>query len=374
MTSPGGAEAAAPYIRATERRMEYSEESRAGTAMARADLLKKLFTGYQRRDDQAFRQAAEELIVDERKKEHSILANELERILRNGHSEKGTLKRLAPLEPGPMDSDRRMALVEVRQPHRYMDDLVLEPPIRCAVERVLREFREWEVLEANGLAPIRRVIFCGPSGCGKTAMAEAMSAELAIPMLYVRFDAVVSSLLGETAANLRKVFDYARRGQWVLFFDEFDAIGRSRDDTTEHGEIKRVLNSFLQIVDNFDGRSLVIAATNFEQVLDPAVWRRFDETVRFERPQESHLKLLARKRLSPVNSTDAQIDQLAAAFAGSSYADAERACLDIRKACVLRNSRQVTDSDVEDALARHAYRQSVLRKASASDTPTVDRD
>lgn len=374
MTSPGAAGAAAPYMRATEKRMEYSEESRAGTAMARADLLKKLFTGYQRRDDQAFRQAAEELIVDERKKEHSILANELERILRNGHSEKGTLKRLAPLEPGPMDSDRRMALVEVRQPHRYMDDLVLEPPIRCAVERVLREFREWEVLEANGLAPIRRVIFCGPSGCGKTAMAEAMSAELAIPMLYVRFDAVVSSLLGETAANLRKVFDYARRGQWVLFFDEFDAIGRSRDDTTEHGEIKRVLNSFLQIVDNFDGRSLVIAATNFEQVLDPAVWRRFDETVRFERPQESHLKLLARKRLSPVNSTDAQIDRLAAAFAGSSYADAERACLDIRKACVLRNGRHVTDSDVEDALARHSYRMSVLRKASASDTPTVDRD
>ena len=342
--------------------------------MARADLLKKLFTGYQRRDDQAFKQAAEELIVEERKKQHSILANELERILRNGHSEQGTLKRLVPMEPCPTDSERRMALLDVRQPQRYMDDLVLEPPVRCAVDRVLREFREWDVLEANGLVPIRRVIFCGPSGCGKTAMAEAMSAELGIPMLYVRFDAVVSSLLGETAANLRKVFEYARRGQWVLFFDEFDAIGRSRDDTTEHGEIKRVLNSFLQIVDNFDGRSLVIAATNFEQVLDPAVWRRFDETIRFERPQEPQLKLLARKRLNPVSSTDAQIDRIAAAFSGSSYADAERACLDIRKVCVLRNSRQVTDSDVEDALARHAYRQSVLRKASASDAPTVDRD
>jgi len=199
--------------------------------MARADLLKKLFTGYQRRDDQAFKQAAEELIVEERKKQHSILANELERILRNGHSEQGTLKRLVPMEPGPTDSERRMALLDVRQPQRYMDDLVLEPPVRCAVDRVLREFREWDVLEANGLVPIRRVIFCGPSGCGKTAMAEAMSAELGIPMLYVRFDAVVSSLLGETAANLRKVFEYARRGQWVLFFDEFDAIGRSRDDT-----------------------------------------------------------------------------------------------------------------------------------------------
>jgi SpoVK/Ycf46/Vps4 family AAA+-type ATPase len=342
--------------------------------MARADLLKKLFTGYQRRDDQAFRQAAEELIVEERKKQHSVLANDLERILRNGHADNGTLKRLVSLEPGPMDSERRMALLEVRQPHRYMDDLILDAPIRAAVDRLVREFRECDVLEANGLTPIRRVIFCGPSGCGKTAMAEAISAELAVPMLYVRFDAVVSSLLGETAANLRKVFDYAKRGQWVLFFDEFDAIGRSRDDTTEHGEIKRVLNSFLQIVDNFDSRSLVIAASNFEQVLDPAVWRRFDEIVRFERPDESHLKLLARKRLSPVAFTDAQIDRLAAALSGSSYADAERACLEIRKACVLRNSRQMNDSDLEDALARHAYRQSVLRKASAADAPSVDRD
>lgn len=342
--------------------------------MARADLLKKLFTGYQRRDDQAFRQAAEELIVDERKKQHSVLANELERILRNGHTDNGTLKRLVSMEPGPTDSERRMALLEVRQPQRYMDDLVVDPPVRAAVDRLVREFREWDVLEANGLTPIRRVIFCGPSGCGKTAMAEALSAELAVPMLYVRFDAVVSSLLGETAANLRKVFDYARRGQWVLFFDEFDAIGRSRDDTTEHGEIKRVLNSFLQIVDNFDGRSLIVAASNFEQVLDPAVWRRFDEMVRFERPDESHLKLLARKRLTPVTFSDVQIDRLARELSGSSYADAERACLEIRKACVLRNGRQVNDSDVDDALARHAYRKSVLRKASATDAPSVDRD
>lgn len=346
--------------------------SRVTAAMARADLLKKLFTGYQRRDDQAFRQAAEELIVEERKKQHSILANELERILRNGHAEQGTLKRL--VEAGPMDLERRMALLEVRQPQRYLDDLVLDAPVRTAVDRIVREFREWDVLEANGLTPIRRVIFCGPSGCGKTAMAEAISAELAVPMLYVRFDAVVSSLLGETAANLRKVFDYARRGQWVLFFDEFDAIGRSRDDTTEHGEIKRVLNSFLQIVDNFDGRSLLIAASNFEQVLDPAVWRRFDEVVRFERPDESHLKLLARKRLVPVSFTGAQVERLAKVLAGSSYADAERACLDIRKACVLCNSRQVGDSDVEEALTRHAYRQSVLKKASAADAPSVDRD
>ena len=342
--------------------------------MARADLLKKLLAGYQRRDDAAFRQAAEELILEERKKQHSILANELERILRNGNSVPGSLKRLMPAEQSPTDSERRMALLEIRQPKRYLDDLVLDSAVRNAVERIMREFREWEVLEANGLMPIRRVIFCGPPGCGKTAMAEAMAAELSIPMLYVRFDAVVSSLLGETAANLRKVFDYSRRGQWVVFFDEFDAIGRSRDDATEHGEIKRVLNSFLQIMDNFDGRSLIIAATNFEQVLDPAIWRRFDEMVRFERPQEPQLMLLVRKRLGPVSFTETQVERLAASLSGSSYADAERVCLDARKACVLRCERKLNDQDVDDALTKHSYRQSVLFKASASGTPAVDRN
>ena len=197
-------------------------------------------------------------------------------------------------------------------------------------------------------------------------MAEALAAELALPMLYVRFDAVVSSLLGETAANLRKVFDYARRGQWILFFDEFDAIGRSRDDATEHGEIKRVLNSFLQIIDNFEGRSIIIAATNFEHVLDPAIWRRFDDIVRFERPTELQLKLLVQKRLRPVGFSSAQVNRLAASLSGSSYADAERVCLDIRKVCALRNDRHLSDDDVERALSRHVYRQSVLSKASLS--------
>jgi SpoVK/Ycf46/Vps4 family AAA+-type ATPase len=342
--------------------------------MARADLLKKLFSGYQRRDDPAFRQAAEDLIGEERKKRHVVLANELERILRNGSTDARNGKELVPIDQSPLDSDRKAPLLEVRQPQRYLSDLVLEKPVQDSVDRIMREFREWDVLEANGIPPMRRVLFCGPSGCGKTAMAEVFASELALPLVYVRFDAVVSSLLGETAANLRKVFEYARRGRWIIFFDEFDAIGRSRDDTTEHGEIKRVLNSFLQIMDNFDGRSLVIAATNFEQVLDFAVWRRFDEVVRFERPADTQLRLVIRKRLAPLEFQEFQIDEVAKPLAGSSYADAERVCFDIRKSCVLRNDRRVSSQDLEDAISRHNYRRSVLHKATATASPIVDRE
>jgi len=342
--------------------------------MARADLLRKLFAGYQRHDDAAFRSAAAEMIDEERRKSHPILANELDRILRNGSGVNGETKTMIPFQPAPSDSDRKMALLEVRQPQRFLNELVLDAKVCASIQGMIREFREWDVLEANGLLPVRRVAFCGPSGCGKTAMAEAVAAELALPMVYVRFDAVVSSLLGETAANLRKVFDYAQRGRWILFFDEFDAIGRSRDDASEHGELKRVLNSFLQILDNFTGRSLVIAATNFEQVLDPAVWRRFDEIVRFERPAETQIKLLARKRLASVTVSDEQVDRLAPALNGSSYADAERVYLDIRKQCVLRGDRRVQEDDVEQALARHHYRLSVLRKSAPPGPPQVDRD
>lgn len=344
--------------------------------MARADLLKKLIQSYQKRDDRAFREAAAEIIEEERKKHHIVLANELERMLKNGngHVEHGQQPNLEPFGAIPRDVDKGISLLETKWTNRYLDDLILSKEIRNSIERLIREFREWEVLEANGLLPVRRVLFCGPSGCGKTAAAEAIAAELGLPLLYVRFDAVVSSLLGETAANLRRVFDYAQRGQWVMFFDEFDAIGRSRDDPTEHSEIKRVVNSYLQIVDNFSGRSLVIAATNFEQALDPAAWRRFDDVIRFEKPTNEQLKHLVKKRLVPLKFNDSQVVEIVSHLSGSTYADAERVCLDIRKSCAIQGNRQVKQEDVAEAISRYSYRRAILEKASSTSIATIDKD
>ena len=114
-----------------------------------------------------------------------------------------------------------------------------------------------------------RVIFCGPPGCGKTSAAEALAAELGVPLVVVRLDAIVSSYLGQTAGNLRRIFDYASTARWVVLFDEFDALGRERSDPSEHGEIKRVVNSFLQLLDSYTGPGLLVAATNHEETLDP---------------------------------------------------------------------------------------------------------
>lgn len=344
--------------------------------MARADLLKKLFETYQRRDDAAFRSVADEIIEEERKKQHPVLANELQRILSNGVRSLQEARGLSSsFDPVPMDSDRRTPLLAIRTPDRYFGDLVLDEGTRGVLDRVMVEVRGWEILEANGLTPTRRLLFCGPSGCGKTACAEAVAAELGLPMLYVRFDSVVSSLLGETAANIRKVFDYANRGQWVVFFDEFDAIGRSRDDATEHGEIKRVVNSFLQLLDSFDGRSLVIAATNFEQVLDPAIWRRFDDVVRFDLPDAAGLEALVRKRLRPLQVTKKQVSSVVEAIGGASFAEAERVCFDARKRCALEGTTKLRNEDIKAALERFRYRRDVLERATPTDSaPSVDRE
>jgi SpoVK/Ycf46/Vps4 family AAA+-type ATPase len=340
--------------------------------MARSDLLKKLFRSYKGRNDPAFVDAAREIIDDERKKQHVSLANELQRILDNGTGLNG-VERPVGFEPLPKDADRGAPLLEVREPDRYLDDLVLADAQRAVLARVLEEFRQWEVLEAHNLRPGRKLLFCGPPGCGKTASAEALSRELGLPLLVVRFDAVVSSLLGETAANLRKVFDYAGRGVWVILFDEFDAIGRSRDDATEHGELKRVVNAFLQMLDRFTGRSLVIAATNFEQALDPALWRRFDEIIRFEKPDRVQVEQLLTKMLARVRMSPATLRAAGERLNGMSHAEVERVCLDVLKQAVLRGSnRAIGSEELDQAIQRQEHRQQALDRSRASGAPSVD--
>ena len=339
------------------------------TTVARADLLKKLFETYQRRDDEGFRAAALEIVEEERKKQHPVLANELQRILTNGvRSMHGVRRADSAFDPVPVDGDRRTSLLHIRQPDRYFDDLVLSDETQDALSRIMVEVRGWEILEVHGLAPTRRVLFCGPSGCGKTSCAEAIAGEIGLPMLYVRFDSVVSSLLGATANNLRKVFDYAARGQWVVFFDEFDAIGRSRDDATEHGEIKRVVNTFLQLLDGFDGRSIVIAATNFEQALDPAIWRRFDDVVRFELPDKASLEALIRRRVRPLRVTERQVTRILDAVSGASFADAERVCLDARRRCALDGTDRLRD---EGRVHRASADSSTVATCSNAPFPTA---
>ena len=339
--------------------------------MARADLLKQLFRAYRDSDRDSFMDVARTIAAEERKKHHPALAGELLRILNNGVVA-ATPSLRGDFQPPPRDHERKAPLLEIRNPDRYFQEMVLHADTEDILRKVTREFRHWDVLEASGLRPSHKVLFCGPPGCGKTATAEVIAAEVGLPLVYVRFDSIVSSLLGETASNLRKVFEYIQEDTWVILFDEFDAIGRSRDDVTEHGEIKRVVNAFLQMLDNFQGRSLLIAATNFEQALDPALWRRFDEVVRFERPTVEQIDELMKKRLSRVKNSRVSITRHATQLEGATFGDIERIATDILKTCALDGRTMLKAEDIKRAIKSHTLRKQIMENSVSSASPRVN--
>jgi SpoVK/Ycf46/Vps4 family AAA+-type ATPase len=257
----------------------------------------------------------------------------------------------------PKDHERGAALVEVIEPSRSLDDLVLASDTRQILDRILAENRRADLLYSHGLRPANKIIFCGPPGCGKTVAAEAVAQGLYLPLVLVRFDAVVSSYLGETAANLRKVFDFATTRPMVMLFDEFDAIGKSRTAEEEHGELKRVVNSFLQMLDGFKGEAVMIAATNHQGLLDVALWRRFDEAVYFDKPDYRAIQELLIRNLRQTGISKAiRVESTAKTLVGMSHADVERIAKDAVKQTIIEGRTEVQPDILEQAISRQRER------------------
>jgi ATP-dependent 26S proteasome regulatory subunit len=327
--------------------------------MARSDLLKQIFATYSRGDHAAFRTAAEEIIQDERRKRHSLLADELAGLLE--HSEAPRPLNVSTLQPLPMGRDE-VPLVHVRTPARTLDDAVLRGGSRAVVEELVREFRSASVLHAHGLRPRSRALFVGPSGTGKTLTAEALAGELGFPLVVIDVATVVSSYLGETSRNLAAIFDFCSRGSWVVLFDEFDALAKERADSSEHGELKRVVTAFLQLLDEFHGRSLILAATNHPDLMDDAVWRRFDEVLAFTLPTQHEIELLIKMKLRSTRHR-VPLRESAKAMKGFSHAEVEITCLDALRRSVLGGDGVVSDDDLAQATARMEERRRTIRSA-----------
>lgn len=309
--------------------------------------LKALFRAFREGDELAFRRAAQTIIEEEESKQHLALARDLRRLLAVGDL---TVAETVQLPPPPTDRDGQWPLAEVRVPMRHLSDLVLQEVTLNALHDLAEEVPRWESLDRYGIPRRRRVLFFGPAGCGKTSAAEGLAAELGWPLLVVRLDTIISSYLGETASNLRRVFDYASTGSWVVLFDEFDALGKSRDDPAEHGEIKRVVNAFLQMLDAFRSPSLVIGATNHEHLLDRALWRRFDEVLEFPRPTVHQLRRTLRARLSADQRRGIDIDRAASRLRGLPFAAAEKVAWDALRFAVLGGRSKAEPQDLERAL------------------------
>jgi SpoVK/Ycf46/Vps4 family AAA+-type ATPase len=265
----------------------------------------------------------------------------------------------------PVDAERGVPLALVEQPELGLESVVLADDVRETLRLLVEDVRAREQFATWGLPYKRRVLFFGPPGCGKTVSARAVAGELGLPLLYVRFDALVSSYLGETAANLRRLFDFAASRPWVVLFDEFDAVAKSRDDPSEHGELKRVINSLLQLMDGMSGASVLIAATNHEHMLDPALWRRFDEIARFDPPDDRQRLKMLEHFLGGFGHGKTDLKRMAGDTEGLTGSDLERVAVEAAKQAVLAGRREVDLDDLMVALRRQ--RQRMAMAAGTSD-------
>lgn len=197
------------------------------------------------------------------------------------------LSSLDSLTSKPFDSESKIEIVDVTIPKESSESLIFEKMIENEVSDFILSYHKKDELMKLGIESNNRLLLHGPPGTGKTSLAKFISLQVGLPLVTVRLDGLVSSMLGSTAKNIRKVFDYASKQPCILFLDEFDVLAKIRDDKNELGELKRVVNSLLQNIDSFDDSSILIAATNHAQLLDPAVWRRFDKVIMLNLPNEN---------------------------------------------------------------------------------------
>jgi SpoVK/Ycf46/Vps4 family AAA+-type ATPase len=189
----------------------------------------------------------------------------------------------------PVDQESRMNIVDIQMPSENNDDIILSPNIYNKVEDYINLYQHQGELLKNGLEISNSLLLYGVPGSGKTTIAKYISNKTGLPLITARFDAIVSSLLGNTSKNIRKIFEYADEKPCILFLDEFDAIAKARDDQYELGELKRVINSLLQNIDTFSKSNLLIGATNHPELLDKAIWRRFNTLIEVGLPNQNEV-------------------------------------------------------------------------------------
>jgi AAA+ superfamily predicted ATPase len=305
--------------------------------MARADLLVDLIKAGSRGDRGAFVRLVESMAAEERAKNHSLLADRLVQGLQlNGNGRK-------PLGLSVSDEKAGELLHEI-VPRRSLDSLVLPKVVSMACSELVEEHHRADLLRTYNLEPRHRVLLAGPPGNGKTTLAEALADALMTPLFVVRYEAVIGSFLGETSQRLRRIFDHVASRRCVLFFDEFDTVGKERGDTHETGEIKRVVSTLLMQIDALPAHVVTVVASNHPELLDRAVWRRFQLSLELPAPTQPMLEEWFRRfqeRLDqPLGFTPRS---LAMRLKGLSFAEAEQFSRDVLRRHVLA----LPDSDLK---------------------------
>ena len=320
--------------------------------MATADQLKALIRSHADGDEERFYAVALQVAAQEARSGHTRFAQELRELVDRAKARVAAASSGLRSRPVPMVQPRGelSGLLSATYPKTQLADMALDPRVRAPVERVLGEQRERVRIREHGFQPSRKLLLIGPPGTGKTMTAATIAGELGIPLFRIQLDGLISKYLGETAAKLRLIFDSMQDARAVYLFDEFDALGGERTTRNEVGEIRRVLNSFLQFLELDESDSIVVAATNHPSLLDRALFRRFDDVIEYLLPTPDLGEQVVRARLALLDTSEVEWVRVRVAMEGLSHADLTRACEQAAKQTILGRRTHVATEVLVAAL------------------------
>lgn len=326
--------------------------------MATAEQLLALVRSFVADEDERFLAVAMQVASHESRQGHHEVARQLKDLVERAKRAKAEPTHRRRPVPFVQPKGELASLLSASFPDERLSDLILSQENKVRLERVVHEQRQRDKLSAHGLTPRHKLLLIGPPGTGKTMTARALAGELRLPLFIVRFDGLITKYMGETASKLRLVFDAIAETRGVYLFDEFDALGAQRATDNDVGEIRRVLNSFLQFLEVESGESLLIGATNHPEILDKALFRRFDDVIVYDLPSGDALAEVVRSRLTRFDIGSLKWEVVRSAAHGLSQAELARACEEAAKAAVLSDSKTVSTEQLVDAIGvrRHAGR------------------
>jgi SpoVK/Ycf46/Vps4 family AAA+-type ATPase len=295
------------------------------------------------------------IIEEEKRKGHSKLANKLSTILDENLSqlkEQTPKLKVAKEYQVPVDRRYKLPLAVHIEHDKLRHEMVLSPEVESKILRIEKEYLARERLAHHGLKPRKKILFYGSSGCGKSMGAERIARDLGLPFYKVRFDSIISSYLGESASNLQNLFDSIEKYPCVLLLDEFDIIGKQRDSSSNDvGEIHRIVNILLGLLEEYDGEGILIATTNLEGSLDNALFRRFDDFIELPKPSENEIIQLLKTCFSAFHiNSKINLKTFAKKMVGTSYAIIEKIAKDAAKKSILNSNKEISLEDLNNSL------------------------
>lgn len=316
--------------------------------MARAEQIKALFRAYAGNEDAQFISVALQVAAEEARRGHTKLAAELRELIENARSPAAPRARVRAM-PMVQPRGELAELLTAQYPAHHLKQMVLSREVEQKLHRVLLEQRQHERLSGHGLSARRKLLLVGPPGTGKTLTASVLATELKLPLFTARFDSLITKFMGESASKLRLVFEALKSTRGVYLFDEFDSLGLQRGGQHDVAEMRRTLNMFLQLIEQDASDSVIVAATNHGASLDGALFRRFDDVIRYSAPDDGQVQALLANRLALMAPANLDLSSLVEHARGLSHSDIVRACEDAIKDAVLAEYEHVS----ADSITRH---------------------